>query len=109
MKVGEIIVLHELAHAVLPGCHHHDRRWARTFIELIGCALGFTCKKILMEEYRRRKIPFSPVRGSVNGGSHTDDDGSLVSVEQQQGKPAEAPLTGLREIQQNYNAFETDL
>jgi putative metallohydrolase (TIGR04338 family) len=67
---GEVAVLHELAHAVVPTYHRHDRRWARTFIELVGCAMGFTCKKILMDEFRKRRIPFSPVRKSNNTGEH---------------------------------------
>lgn len=62
---GEIVLLHELAHAVLPPDHHHDRRWARTFIELVSGAMGFTMKQILVEEFRRQKVPFSPVRRVV--------------------------------------------
>ncbi len=61
-KQGEIAVLHELAHAVLPETHQHDRRWARTFIELVGCGMGQDHRKVLMEEFRLRRIPFSPVR-----------------------------------------------
>jgi putative metallohydrolase (TIGR04338 family) len=61
-NMGEVAVLHELAHAVIPFGHCHDRRWARTFIEFVGCAMGFTFKKMLMEEFRNRRIPFSPVR-----------------------------------------------
>lgn len=67
---GEVTALHELAHAVLPGGHRHDRRWARTFIEFIGCAMGFDCKKVLMEEFRLRRIPFSPVRKPSSNGQH---------------------------------------
>ena len=59
---GEIVVLHELAHAVLPYNHNHDRRWARTFIEFIGCMMSQDVKKILMEEFRIQNVPFSPVK-----------------------------------------------
>lgn len=62
---GEIAVLHELCHAVLPAGHGHDRRWARTFVELVSCAMGFPMKQVLMEELRRQKVPFSPVRRGV--------------------------------------------
>lgn len=62
---GEIAVLHELAHAVLPSTHAHDRRWVRTFIEFVSGAMGFPMKQVLVEEFRRQKVPFSPVRKVV--------------------------------------------
>ncbi len=62
---GEIVVVHELAHAVLPRTHPHDRRWVRTFVEFVSCAMGFPMKQVLMEEFRRQKVPFSPVRKVV--------------------------------------------
>lgn len=62
---GEIAVLHELAHAVLPKCHAHDRRWVRVFLEFVSGAMGFPMKQVLMEEFRRQKVPFSPVRKVV--------------------------------------------
>jgi hypothetical protein len=67
---GEVAVLHELAHAVLPSGHLHDRRWARTFTEFVGCAMGSNCRKVLVEEFRLRKIPFSPVRKASSNGQH---------------------------------------
>lgn len=59
---GEIVVLHEFAHAVLPGDHNHDRRWVRTFLEFIGCAMGQDVKRIFMIEFRKKHIPFNPVK-----------------------------------------------
>lgn len=59
---GEIVLLHELAHCVLPVCHLHDRRWAKTYIEFIGCAMGQLTKHILVEEFKKHRIPMNPVR-----------------------------------------------
>ena len=59
---GEVVVLHELAHAVLPAGHHHDRRWVRTFLEFIGCGMGQDTKRLLMEEFRREGVPYSPFK-----------------------------------------------
>lgn len=59
---GELVILHELAHAVLPAGHDHDRRWVRTFCEFVGFMLGNEQKHMLMEEFRRRKIPMSPIK-----------------------------------------------
>jgi putative metallohydrolase (TIGR04338 family) len=59
---GEVVLLHELAHAVLPRGHKHDRRWARTFLEFVGCMMGQPARKILMEEYRKEGVPFSPFK-----------------------------------------------
>jgi len=61
-KGGEIVVLHELAHAVLPHGHGHDRRWARHFIEFVGCMMGQAARKILMDELRKEGVPFSPFK-----------------------------------------------
>jgi putative metallohydrolase (TIGR04338 family) len=59
---GELVVLHELAHAVLPAFHSHDRRWLRTFVEFIGCVLGTDTRKVFMEILRDKHIPFSPIK-----------------------------------------------
>ena len=59
---GEVVVLHELAHAVIPGGHHHDRRWARTFLEFVGCAMGYPTRQILAAEFRKRGVLFSPFK-----------------------------------------------
>lgn len=59
---GETVVLHELAHAVLPHEHHHDRRWVRTYLEFIGNAFGQPVKRIFMEEFRREGVPYNPVK-----------------------------------------------
>lgn len=59
---GEIVILHELAHAVLPRTYRHNRKWARVFIEFVSCMMGREYKKILSEEYRRLRVPFNPVR-----------------------------------------------
>ncbi len=59
---GEIIILHEFAHAVLPSGYGHNRRWARTFIEFVGCMMGHEQQRILAAEYRRLRVPSVPVR-----------------------------------------------
>lgn len=59
---GELVVLHELAHAVLPYGHHHDRRWARTFLEFVGCMMGQPVRKELMRQFREHGVPFSPFK-----------------------------------------------
>jgi hypothetical protein len=59
---GEVVVLHELAHAVLPAGHRHDRRWTRTFLEFVGCAMGYPARQILAAELRRQNILFSPFK-----------------------------------------------
>lgn len=59
---GEVVVLHELAHAVTPGGHHHDRRWTRTFLEFVGCAMGYPTRQVLAEEFRKRGVLFSPFK-----------------------------------------------
>jgi hypothetical protein len=61
-KGGEVVVLHELAHAVLPSEHHHDRRWVRTFLEFVGRNLSQDLKKMLMKEFKLNRIPYSPVK-----------------------------------------------
>ncbi len=59
---GELVVLHELAHAVLPYEHLHDRRFVRVFLEFVGCALGQDYKRLLREEFKTERIPYSPVK-----------------------------------------------
>lgn len=59
---GEVTLLHELAHAVLPNTHQHDRRWVRTFTEFVGCARGQDEKKQLLNEFRARRVPYSPIK-----------------------------------------------
>lgn len=59
---GELVVLHELAHAVLPSGHGHDRRWARTYLEFVGFKLGCEAKKELQKQYRTHGVKCSPFR-----------------------------------------------
>ncbi|MCK5131734.1 MAG: hypothetical protein KAR40_06225 [Candidatus Sabulitectum sp.] len=59
---GEIIVLHEIAHAVLPYGHRHDRRWVRTFLEFVGNKMGQDIKKLLMEGFRKQGVTFNPIK-----------------------------------------------
>ncbi len=59
---GEMIVLHELAHAVSPYREGHNRLWARTFVELVGFRMGPEMKKALTAAFRRHNIKVNPVR-----------------------------------------------
>ena len=59
---GEMVVLHELAHAVLPGGHGHDRRWARTYLELVGFGMGSLEKKTLQGYFQVERVKVSPFR-----------------------------------------------
>lgn len=59
---GELIMLHELAHAIIPGGHEHDRRWARTFIELVRHYMGRELGDALKASMRKHKVKFAPIR-----------------------------------------------
>jgi len=59
---GEIVVLHELAHAVLPHSHRHDRRWVRTFLEFVGVIMGQDVKKIFMIEFHKQGVSYNPIK-----------------------------------------------
>jgi putative metallohydrolase (TIGR04338 family) len=56
------VVLHELAHAVLPSGHHHDRRWVRTYVEFVGAYFGQDTKKGLVKAFRDAGIKMTPYR-----------------------------------------------
>ncbi len=52
---GEMIMLHELAHAILPETCWHDRRWARVFVDLVTHYMGKpqgTMLKAYMKKHR---------------------------------------------------------
>lgn len=59
---GELVVLHELTHAILPRLHHHDRRFARTYLELVGCIMGHPVRGMLVDELRREGMLYSPYK-----------------------------------------------
>lgn len=60
----EIVILHELAHAITPpstgGCH--GRFWARTFLELVGHVVGWDEAKLLRDAYKKYKVKYNPRR-----------------------------------------------
>lgn len=59
---GEMIVLHELAHAICPSREHHGRLWARTFLELVRCQMGAFAGEQLELAFRRYRIRIIPLR-----------------------------------------------
>lgn len=59
---GELVVLHEFTHAVLPVLHLHDRRFARTYLEIVGCIMGRVVRGMLMDEFRRGGMLYSPYK-----------------------------------------------
>jgi len=61
---GELVVLHELAHAVLPNSERHGRRWARTYLEFVGNRIGKDAKNILRDKYIANRVRYSPLRKS---------------------------------------------
>ena len=54
------LILHELAHAVLPQGHAHDRRWRRVYLDFIGHHFGQNYRKQLLDCYRSRKLSLAP-------------------------------------------------
>lgn len=62
LNLGPILTLHELAHAILPPDHGHDRRWARTYIELVRYRLGVDAGAALQQHFRDEGLKLSPFR-----------------------------------------------
>jgi hypothetical protein len=62
---GEVLVLHELAHAVLPPGHMHDARWRRTFVEFVGRAMGHPYQCLLLSEFKGDRLRCSPIKRIV--------------------------------------------
>lgn len=58
----EEVWLHELAHCIIPGGHHHDRLWVRTFLELVRLRMGREAHDLLRDAFRRRRVKFTPYR-----------------------------------------------
>jgi hypothetical protein len=59
---GSVIMLHELAHCILPSRHHHDRRWARVFLELVRHFISDNYAAILEAQFKARKVKYKPCR-----------------------------------------------
>lgn len=53
---GAIIMLHELAHAVLPCSHQHSRLWARTFVEFVSHFVSKEEGRLLRAEMAKRNV-----------------------------------------------------
>ena len=54
--LDEYTLLHELAHCL--GHMHHGRSFRRALLELVGAFIGMDAKKILKEEFTKRKLKF---------------------------------------------------
>ena len=67
-----VLFVHELAHAVLPGNHQHDRRWCRTYAEFVGWLLGQEHKKALLAEFKRERVPYSPFKRMNNNAEQAE-------------------------------------
>lgn len=52
--LDEYTLLHELAHCL--GHMHHGRSFRRALLELVGAFIGADAKKILKEEFAKRKL-----------------------------------------------------
>ena len=52
--LDEYTLLHELAHCL--GHMHHGRSFRRALLELVGAFIGSDAKKILKEEFTKRKL-----------------------------------------------------
>jgi len=59
---GELVVLHEFTHAILPRLHEHDRRFARTLLELVGCIMSQPVRCMLMDEFHSVGMQYSPYK-----------------------------------------------
>jgi putative metallohydrolase (TIGR04338 family) len=59
---GELIVLHELAHAIVPGGHKHSRLWVRTFLELVRLKLGMGLYLQLRKSFENHRVRCNPFR-----------------------------------------------
>ena len=58
----EQVILHELAHAVLPFEHYHDRRWLRTYLEFVRSSIGEGSYQALRTALKERKLRYAPWR-----------------------------------------------
>lgn len=67
-----LLFVHELAHAVLPASHHHDRRWCRTYAEFVGWLLGQEHKKALLAEFKKERVPYSPFKQMNNNAEQAE-------------------------------------
>jgi putative metallohydrolase (TIGR04338 family) len=56
---NEQVVLHELAHTLVPHDSGHDRIFCRTYARLIKNRFGTEAEKILKEEFRKRGAKYS--------------------------------------------------
>ena len=58
--LDEYTLLHELAHCL--GHMHHGRSFRRALLELVGAFIGADAKKILKEEFAKRKLKCGKAR-----------------------------------------------
>ena len=58
--LDEYTLLHELAHCL--GHMHHGRSFRRALLELVGAFIGADAKKILKEEFKKRKLACGAAR-----------------------------------------------
>ena len=58
--LDEYTLLHELAHCL--GHMHHGRSFRRALLELVGAFIGVDAKKILKEEFAKRKLKCGKAR-----------------------------------------------
>jgi hypothetical protein len=58
--LDEYTLLHELAHCL--GHMHHGRSFRRALLELVGAFIGSDAKKILKEEFTKRKLKYGKAR-----------------------------------------------
>lgn len=58
--LDEYTLLHELAHCL--GHMHHGRSFRRALLELVGAFMGTEAKKILKEEFTKRKLKCGKAR-----------------------------------------------
>lgn len=59
---GEVVALHELAHALCPPEHHHSPLWARTYLELVHFRMGRTAAQVLRAGFREHGVRINPYR-----------------------------------------------
>jgi hypothetical protein len=58
--LDEYTLLHELTHCL--GHMHHGRSFRRALLELVGAFIGADAKKILKEEFTKRKLKYGVAR-----------------------------------------------
>jgi putative metallohydrolase (TIGR04338 family) len=58
---GELITLHEIAHAIT-SIGNHDRLWARTFVELVTYFMGREVGAKLKEQYKKHGVKIKPYK-----------------------------------------------